>query len=99
MCDYFSPKKNLCLDGILYIKKGGTFHTCGPGNPPSGHPSGQFTSFCNKVYSCSIPYLLADPWKSKFNYVAITITCIEHHIKKWFLERVSRNCKHMEGKC
>lgn len=39
-----------------YLLKG-TFHTCGPGYPPSGHPSGQFTSFCNKVYSCSIPYL------------------------------------------
>ncbi|KAK7268284.1 hypothetical protein RIF29_20980 [Crotalaria pallida] len=28
------------------------------GNPPTGHPSGQLISFCNKVYSCSIPYLL-----------------------------------------
>ena len=32
--------------------------TWGPGKPPMGHPRGQFTSFCNKVYSCSIPYLI-----------------------------------------
>lgn len=29
----------------------------GPGYPPTGHPTGHFTSFCSKVYSCSIPYL------------------------------------------
>lgn len=31
--------------------------TWGPGKPPTGHPIGHLTSFCNKVYSCSIPYL------------------------------------------
>lgn len=32
--------------------------TWGPGKPPMGHPRGHLTSFCNSVYSCSIPYLL-----------------------------------------